>query len=239
MISNFHISKHSDELFYLKCHHSVLEALLTSLKKYAVFSKVSICEERELAIFTIDDSVSPPSNDAYTCLPLTNNKYEVWCTAAQLLNNFSTCSRVALTAIDETYNEQHDIERGCALVTHTHVEALMPSEINLADSGGVSFKKGCYTGQEVIARLHYKGNIKKHLLLARVSTEQPLNIGDKLSVAGQNHGEIINLAPKDDHGKSLCLILIADAIQDQHQEFEVEDSNVNIEWLPLPYAITK
>ena len=55
---------------------------------------------------------------------------------------------------------------------------FLPHHLNLPELGAVSFKKGCYLGQEIIARMHYKSKIKKHLAI--LEAVDPVNIGDNL-----------------------------------------------------------
>jgi len=52
-------------------------------------------------------------------------------------------------------------------------ELLIPQMLNLDYLKGISFKKGCYTGQEIIARLHYKGSVKKRLVSYECTQQYP------------------------------------------------------------------
>jgi len=65
----------------------------------------------------------------------------------------------------------------------------MPQEANLDTLGAISFTKGCYTGQEVVARIHFRGHVNKHLRW--LSTEQPLTRGAVvLDAAGKEVGDV-------------------------------------------------
>ena len=57
-------------------------------------------------------------------------------------------------------------------------ELFIPQMLNLQAVGGVSFKKGCYTGQEIVARTHYLGKVKRHLF--RLKSLQALVAGAEL-----------------------------------------------------------
>ena len=59
---------------------------------------------------------------------------------------------------------------GIARIEAATVEAFVPQSLNYDLTGHISFKKGCYTGQEVIARLHYRGQAKRRMYLARMAT---------------------------------------------------------------------
>ncbi len=58
-----------------------------------------------------------------------------------------------------------DILAGFAWIDFKNKEKFLPQMLNLDKFGAVSFSKGCYVGQEVIARLHYRGKVKKSLQL--------------------------------------------------------------------------
>lgn len=75
-------------------------------------------------------------------------------------------------------------------------EEFVPQMINLDALGGISFKKGCYTGQEIVARMHYLGKLKRRMYLASTRSDQPPNPGDPLYVSGndQSIGQIVNAA---------------------------------------------
>lgn len=71
------------------------------------------------------------------------------------------------------------IQKGIPTVYASTSEKFLPHRINLTNFGGVSFHKGCYTGQEIIARMEHRGEIKHHLYQAKLSiSAQP---GDTLA----------------------------------------------------------
>ncbi len=107
-----------------------------------------------------------------------------------------------------------DIAQGFPLVTQATSEHYVPQMVNLDKLGGVSFKKGCYPGQEIVARTHYLGKIKRHLY--RVSSVQPLVPGAEVRSSllnGQACGSLLTSAP-DAHGQWHALaVLQQDAIE--------------------------
>src|SRR5690606_16448087 len=78
----------------------------------------------------------------------------------------------------------HDIQAGLAWLTGAHYDALLPQMINWEALGGVSFKKGCYTGQEVVARAHFRGQVKKRLVRAQLEGEHLPELGASVNDAG-------------------------------------------------------
>lgn len=89
-----------------------------------------------------------------------------------------------------------DIAQGFPLVTQATSEHYVPQMVNLDKLGGVSFKKGCYPGQEIVARTHYLGKIKRHMY--RVSSDKPLAAGAEVrssALNGQACGSLLTTAP--------------------------------------------
>ncbi len=74
---------------------------------------------------------------------------------------------------------------------------FLPHRLNLQLSGHLSFNKGCYKGQEIIARMHYRAKLKHELKLFKIKTDEPLRSGQKI-LAKNNHeelGELIDYCP--------------------------------------------
>lgn len=107
-----------------------------------------------------------------------------------------------------------DIAQGFPLVTQATSEHYVPQMINLDKLGGVSFKKGCYPGQEIVARTHYLGKIKRHLY--RLSSEQPLVSGTEVRSAvlnGQACGSLLTVVPGLDGNWLTLAVLQQDATE--------------------------
>lgn len=88
---------------------------------------------------------------------------------------------------------------------------FLPQELDLERLQAVHFDKGCYPGQEIIARLRYRGKVKRGLFRAR--THGPAAPGDKLYAEGANTsvGDVLRTAPDTHGGSSLLLVLDFDA----------------------------
>lgn len=102
-----------------------------------------------------------------------------------------------------------DITQGFPLVTQATSEHFVPQMVNLDKLGGVSFKKGCYPGQEIVARTHYLGKIKRHLY--RVSAQQALTTGAEVRsilLNGQACGSLLTVAPAADGSHWLGLAVL-------------------------------
>jgi len=71
-----------------------------------------------------------------------------------------------------------EVRSGIATVTHPIFEAFVPQMLNYESVGGVNFKKGCYPGQEVVARSQFRGTLKRRAYLAHADVE--LKAGEEL-----------------------------------------------------------
>jgi folate-binding protein YgfZ len=94
-----------------------------------------------------------------------------------------------------------DVRAGLPLVTGATREEFVPQMADFEKIGGVSFHKGCYPGQEVVARTQYLGKVKRHLY--RVSCAAPLVAGGDLHSPDnpdQASGKIVLAAPSPDGG---------------------------------------
>lgn len=116
---------------------------------------------------------------------------------------------------DESTWEKACIENTIAEVTLDTSEQFVPQLLNLdIDEVGVSFTKGCYPGQEVVARLHYLGKSKRRLRMFECKDD--LKVGDKLfslsSKSAKASGVVVRRVKLD--AKSLCLATIEIAHED-------------------------
>ncbi len=86
----------------------------------------------------------------------------------------------------------HDIQAGLAWLTPVHSDALLPQMINWEALGGISFKKGCYTGQEVVARAHFRGQVKRRMVRAQLEGSELPPLGSPVeTVEGKSVGEVL------------------------------------------------
>jgi folate-binding protein YgfZ len=71
-----------------------------------------------------------------------------------------------------------------------NIEKYIPQVLNADKLNTVSYKKGCYTGQEVIARTHYLGNVKKHVYLVNINNSE-IHEKNITNEDGESVGELI------------------------------------------------
>ncbi|MFP5300433.1 folate-binding protein [Cobetia sp. SIMBA_158] len=142
-----------------------------------------------------------------------------------------------VAASDDTRWCLEDIRAGLQWVTSAQTDSWLPQMLNLEALAAISFKKGCYTGQEVVARAHFRGQVKKRL--QRLTTAQPADlpaVGSKVtSPDGKSLGEVLQAA-HDGQGRLELLAVIS--LRDEEIALALEDGT-RLERSALPYAVER
>ncbi|WP_228743578.1 YgfZ/GcvT domain-containing protein [Marinobacter sp. F4218] len=128
-----------------------------------------------------------------------------------------------------------EIAAGIAALTEQTKEAFVPQMLNWQHVGGVHFKKGCYTGQEIIARMHFLGQLKKSLYRFRLETTVPPEPGKSILAGERSVGSVVNSVALQNGTCELLAVVRHDAADD---ELTVDglDGRMLVQ-LPLPYAV--
>ncbi|MGB5332238.1 MAG: hypothetical protein WBN05_06835 [Woeseiaceae bacterium] len=113
------------------------------------------------------------------------------------LTRFRFRSKVDFDVVSEsgTVDPQFLVQHGYPFIGRVQAEKFTAHMLNLDLLDAISWDKGCYTGQEVIARTHYKGASKRRTL--RFESEAPVAAGDKVSDGERDVGEVLNVAGSD------------------------------------------
>jgi len=125
------------------------------------------------------------------------------------------------------------VRAGVAFVDAAHAEHYIPQMLNLDLLGAVSFTKGCYTGQEIVARTQHLGRIKRRLYRLHLADAQSASIDDAVLADGAKIGEIVMIVPSAG-GHDLLAVLNCDQASDS---LTLEDGR-RLATLPLPYPLT-
>jgi len=115
-------------------------------------------------------------------------------------------------------------------------DQFLPQMLNYHHTGAVSFTKGCYTGQEVVARTQYRGKLKRHLHHLSMATTTAPAPGSQILMPGDANpvGTVVLAAPA---GADRCeaLVVLRDEARNASQ-LEFGGGPIAAEFLPLPYA---
>jgi folate-binding protein YgfZ len=106
-----------------------------------------------------------------------------------------------------------DIEAGLPMIQPETKEQFTTQQVNLDLVNGVSFKKGCYPGQEIVARMYYLGTPSRRMFQAEVHTANPINVGDEVtSDKGNVAGHVVRVQQKNDGSVLMLLSLKLSAV---------------------------
>ncbi|WP_044870608.1 folate-binding protein YgfZ [Pseudomonas sp. LFM046] len=251
MISSFRILAQG-EGFLLAMSRELVEAQLADLKKYAVFSKSSLADESAdwtrfglsqgdgvLLALGLDlpqtaDSVAREGNLIAVRLP--DGRAELWAPSAEAgALESRLAAQLPQAPLDAWLLAQ--VRAGIGQVLGATRELFIPQMINLQALGGVSFKKGCYTGQEIVARMQYLGKLKRRLYrLALVGGDLPQPGQELFSPVHQSSvGEVVLAAPTE-NGCELLAVLQEDAVNDGRISLGAADGPA-LNLLSLPYTL--
>jgi folate-binding protein YgfZ len=135
-----------------------------------------------------------------------------------------------------------DILAGTPVVYPETVEAFVPQMLNLQLLDGIGFQKGCYTGQEVVARTHYLGKLKRRMYLARVDSPTPPRPGDPLfsplADASQSAGRVADACRHPDGGHAVLAVALIDCAE--HDALRLGDARgpvLRLEQLPYGFEV--
>ncbi len=103
-----------------------------------------------------------------------------------------------------------NIQSAIPIILPETQEMFLPQMVNLDVIGGISFKKGCYPGQEIVARTQYLGKLKRRMHLAHIATTETIKAGDALfshDMDDQSTGNIVNVAPSPQGGFDVLAVI--------------------------------
>jgi folate-binding protein YgfZ len=130
-----------------------------------------------------------------------------------------------------------EVKSGVATLTTPVVEAFVPQMLNYESVGGVNFKKGCYPGQEVVARSQFRGTLKRRAYVAHAATDVAVG-AEVFSTTDleQPCGTVVQVAPAPGGGFDAIVSLQITAAQEHSLQVGAKDG-VALSLLPLPYAL--
>lgn len=131
-----------------------------------------------------------------------------------------------------------DVQSGVPQIVAATQEQFVPQMINWELVGGVSFRKGCYPGQEIVARSQYRGTIKRRLFLAHLDEGQPAPGRELLESADNEQpcGLVVTAAPAPQGGWD-CLVEVKLTARDADDVRLGAADGTRLQFLALPYAL--
>lgn len=250
MLALFRIAQVGDEL-WLRLPREVAPGLMEHLKKYMVFFKASLTLDESIQVLgwsprspvselelpnDVDQAVTTPES-ALIRVPGEEPCYEIWALGDQLEK-----WRTQLPAEQqkpEALWQLRDLLAGLGEVYAATREEFIPQMLNLQSLGGISFKKGCYTGQEIVARMQYLGTLKRRMYLARWDGQTPPAPGSVISDAdGAGLGTLVRAQPTRDQGIQLLAVLNQESLEGgASPALEENGRMLPLHWRDVPYPV--
>ena len=256
MWSNLRLFRRNEGFAWIE-RRSLRDAQLTQLKKYAVFSKVVIEPNDTLVLLGVagfqaraalanlfaelPDADKPLVQEGETSLLWFAHPDERFL----LVTDEATATRVtdALRGEAQLNNSQQwlalNIEAGLPVIDEANSGQFIPQATNIQALGGISFKKGCYTGQEMVARAKFRGANKRALWSLAGTASRVPEAGEDLELKMGEYwrrtGTVLAAVQLDD-GR-----LLVQAVMNNDMEpdsiFRVRDDANTLSIVPLPYSL--
>lgn len=214
-----------DDAYYLRMPQELIDATLKRLRMFVLRAKVMLedasdvlvrigiaspygkgkTELKDILGDLPDDVDGAIHNNGLTVirLPGAQPRFEItgeFSAAKEIWNKLSAHA----TPVGASVWDLLDIRAGIPTIYTATSEAFVPQMVNLHLVNGVSFKKGCYPGQEIVARMHYLGTLKRRMYLAHLLSDTAPQPGDALYGSGtentQGIGAIVTAQPAPEGG---------------------------------------
>lgn len=235
MLAGFRLFK-LDDTIYLQLPRTGVEAMVQRLRMYLLRAKAAIEDAGDrFAVIAIAgecapsllashlDAVPEQGNELTRSgglvairIPGPTPRFEIL-GAPEVMGALWDQLAVAATVVNADFWFLLDIRAGIPSVYPQTKEAFVPQMTNLQLIDGVSFKKGCYTGQEVVARMQYLGKLKRRMYRARLTGSQRPEPGDELhcptSSSAQATGRVVDARANRDGDYELLVVVEIEAVQ--------------------------
>ena len=249
MLALFLAFAHKDHI-HLQLPQELIAPIAKRLKMYVMRSKVEIQDVSDSIIkiglsgtqatelLTKTFASTPQQNfelvtlenAALIKLPGTQPRFEIFtdiANAPAIWNNLAPHAKT----VDAAYWELLEIQAGIPEVYAKTQEEFVPQMLNLDLLNGINFKKGCYTGQEIVARTHYLGTVKRRTQLAHIDSSSAPNAGDDvLNSNGDAVGKVVRCAPSCSGGYDLLAEVRLESLE--AGQLTVNGSQLHIQQLP-------
>lgn len=225
MLANFLVWKNGADTC-LQMSGDIREAVLKKLKMFILRSRVSARDATEESIRLVlagpaaqsalneaglplpDSPMKTASNAQGQTICIGHDKFVLVASPALAPEIWEAMARHARPVGTEVWDWLR-LSNGIPMITLATQEEFVPQMINWEVLGGVSFQKGCYPGQEIVARTQYLGKLKRRMYLAHIDNNISPLPGDVLftpDMEGQASGMVVNAAPAPEGGFDLLAV---------------------------------
>ncbi len=246
----------SEEGFFMQLPAPLREAIQKRLTMYVMRSKVKVNDASEQMIrLGIAGETAPaalaelggtaPQDDygvarcgPVTAIRLPGQRFEILVAPENAAAVWQTLNKHC-TPVGSGCWEWLEIQAGIPMVTAGTQEQFVPQMANMELIGGVSFTKGCYPGQEIVARSQYLGKVKRRMYRAHLDSDVAPQPGDVLFGQGaseQSGGMLMNVQPSPEGGFDLLAVILNASIESGAVHWKTPDGPV-LKLQSLPYSV--
>ena len=257
VLSLFRLIK-QEQAYFLLLPQQRLQPTLSRLKMFVLRSKVQLEDVSDtmgaLGIAgenarVVAESILPAvPEDVDGChfdggvsvikMPGPANRYLIFAGFDKLKDLWVKSQAHAAPAASPSWN-YWNIQYGIPEVLEATSDEFVPQMLNLHSLNGVSFKKGCYPGQEVVARMHYLGKQKRRMYLAHVETGSPPQPGENVynesNAAGQSVGKIVTTTASPQGGYDALVVMQIASVENRDRI--LTQQNAALKFKELPYFV--
>ena len=249
MQASFVVFKRSHEEILMVCSRDILPATLKRLSMFVMRAKAKLSDaSSDFLLYGVVgsaiESIADYAGPAWLKVDIDQvNLIFLYPSAGQ--SRALWCAPVGhplppVAPIDINLWKWMSVQSGIAMITQPIFEAFVPQMLNYESIGGVNFKKGCYPGQEIVARSQFRGTLKRRTYLAH--TDGTPQVGQDVfhaSDAEQPCGMVAACAPHPNAGFDLLISMqtAAAADADEHRLTLGSATGSAVQLLPLPYPL--
>lgn len=225
MLANFLMWKNGADTC-LQMSGDVREAVLKRLKMFILRSKVAARDATDVTVRLVlagpqaaaalsDAGLPTPGSAMKTAgnehgltVRIATDKFVLAISPEKSATVWTTLAKHA-TPVGTAAWDWLRLSSGIPMITAATQEEFVPQMVNWEVLGGVSFQKGCYPGQEIVARTQYLGKLKRRMYLAHLDGTDAPAAGDNLytpDMEGQASGMVVNAAPAPEGGFDLLAV---------------------------------
>lgn len=261
----FRIAKQDDD-YLIRLPSIIADDFCQRLNKYIVFSKATLSLENNISVIgfsgqspllhnLIDKTITLPTGVDSSCeengniiikVPSTaNERYEIWCQfeMAKSLLQPQKNTPASVHYSTQSVWDWEDVNAGIADIYPETQESYVPQMLNLQHLNAISFKKGCYTGQEIVARMKYLGKLKKEMFLLSATGSGSITAGTDIfeKESGKKAGSIVRaIAPESNIRGNVSDSLLLAVLDVQTATSNIplilqDDPSRQFQYLSLPY----
>lgn len=196
MVTSFRAARMEDGLL-LRMSADLIDKTMEFLQKYIVFSKAEMADlSQSIGCYGVHGEVPGDSfpqqfqevrtnaDRTIVRVDAAEPRYEIW--AEGEVTDFDDAVRGTPTDW-----HAHEIDAGQAWVTAATTETFIPQMFDYHRIGGIDFDKGCYLGQEIVARMQHRGKVNRKLFRGHGAE---LAVGETLMVDGREAGTVVAAA---------------------------------------------